>query len=54
MVTNNRHWFERSPLQPEQGMEGMHLEGPVQEHSLACEESKSLLDCYTEVSPGYL
>lgn len=27
----------------------MHLEGVVQEHSLACEESKTLLECYTEV-----
>jgi hypothetical protein len=35
-------------------MEGMHLEGLVQEHSLACEESKALLDCYTEVKSRLL
>jgi hypothetical protein len=47
MVTN-RQWFG-SPLQPEQGMEGMHLEGLFLEHSLPCEESTALQDCYSEV-----
>lgn len=54
MVTNNRQWFERSPLQPDQGMEGMHLEGLSKNTAWPV---KSLNQCWTvtlKLSPDYL